>query len=151
MGMDLVDQLEREFVRADLADFRVGDTVDVRIRITEGDKTREQTFTGTVMRKRGGGTSATFTVRRIVSGEGVERTFPLHSPNLVSVKVIRRGRVRRARLYYLRKRVGKGVRVREKIWAGDERKVMVPSDETAPVDEVPDDTEELAGGKDEQS
>ena len=92
---------------------RVGDTVEVSVRIVEGDKERTQPFRGTVIRRQGSGVSETFSVRRIVNNEGVERTFPIHSPNLVDVKVIRSGRTRRAKLYYLRERVGKATRLRD--------------------------------------
>jgi large subunit ribosomal protein L19 len=96
-------------------DFGVGDTVDVATRIPEGDKERIQVFNGVVIRRRGAGLSETFTVRRIVMGEGVERIFPVHSPRIASVKVLRRGEVRRSKLYYLRSRVGKATRLRESV------------------------------------
>lgn len=111
----------RKSVKKDVPHFGVGDTVVVQYRIREGDKERIQPFEGVVIRYCGGGTRTTFTVRRIVAGEGVERTFPLHSPNLVDVKVTRQGLVRRARLYYLRKRVGKATRVKEKVLTAVER------------------------------
>ncbi len=94
--------------------FRIGDTVKVHCRIVEGDKERIQMFSGTVIARRSGGISGTFTVRRIVNNEGVERTFPLHSPNVVDVEVVRNSQVRRAKLYYLRDRVGKATRLKEK-------------------------------------
>lgn len=93
--------------------FTVGDTVDVHYRIVEGDKTRIQVYTGTVIRKKGGGLRETFTVRRIVAGEGVERVFPMHSPKLMRLLVTRHGRARRAKLYYLRERVGKATKTKE--------------------------------------
>jgi len=96
-----------------LPSFRVGDTVNVSVRIVEGDKERTQVFRGVVIERSGRGVGANFTVRRIVNNEGVERTFPLHSPRLVEVKVVRSGRTRRAKLYYLRDRVGKSVRLRD--------------------------------------
>jgi len=106
-----------------LGDFAVGDSVDVHTRIREGDKERVQVFNGTVISKCAGqgAPNATFTVRRVVSGEGVERTFPVHSPKVVRVEVVRRGRVRRAKLYYLRDRVGKATKVKEHV-GGDEPK-----------------------------
>jgi len=110
----IVRELERQHLKDELPQFGIGDTVDVHVLIVEGEKERVQIFTGTVIGRKGSGTRETFTVRRIVQGEGVERTFPLHSPKLVDVKVKRRGRVRRAKLYYLRQRVGKRTRVREK-------------------------------------
>jgi large subunit ribosomal protein L19 len=94
--------------------FEVGDQVDVHVRIMEGEKERIQVYSGTVIACRGGGSREMFTVRRIVQGEGVERTFPLHSPRVAAVEVKRSGRVRRAKLYYLRERVGKSTRLRER-------------------------------------
>ena len=94
--------------------FDVGDQVDVHVRILEGEKERIQVYSGTVIARRGGGAREMFTVRRIVQGEGVERSFPLHSPRVAGVEVKRSGKVRRAKLYYLRKRVGKSVRLRER-------------------------------------
>ncbi|MBM4032580.1 MAG: 50S ribosomal protein L19 [Planctomycetes bacterium] len=108
-------ELEHKQVREDIGDFQVGDTVNVFVKVVEGDKERTQAFNGTVIARRGAGTREMFTVRRIVQGEGVERTFPLQSPKLLKVEVVKRpGRVRRAKLYYLRKRVGKQTRLREK-------------------------------------
>jgi large subunit ribosomal protein L19 len=104
---------ETPYLRPQALDFRIGDTVDVAVKIPEGDKERIQLFSGTVIRRRGAGLSETFTVRRLVQGEGVERVFPLHSPKIAYVKVQRRGEVRRAKLYYLRTRVGKSTRLRE--------------------------------------
>jgi large subunit ribosomal protein L19 len=92
----------------------VGDQVDVSVKIVEGDKERVQVFSGVVIAKNGGGFKETFTVRRIVQGEGVERVFPVHSPKLVDIKVIKLGRVRRAKLYYMRERTSKGTRLQEK-------------------------------------
>ena len=94
--------------------FEIGDTVDVHVKIREGEKERIQVFTGTVIARRGAGLSATFTVRRVVQGHGVERVFPLYSPRLDSIQVVRRGDVRRAKLYYLRGRRGKSARIAEK-------------------------------------
>ena len=96
------------------ADFNVGDTVKVQVRITEGDKTRLQAFSGVVLAKKGSGITETFTVRRVAYGQGVERVFPLNSPMVESVEVERRGIVRRSKLYYLRDKVGKSARVKEK-------------------------------------
>ena len=112
--MERVDQLSREQMRADLPAFRPGDTVEVHVRIVEGDKERIQVFKGVVIRKRGGLTGASFTVRKISYGVGVERIFPVHSPNIDQVVVLFRGKVRRSRLYYLRDRVGKAARIKEK-------------------------------------
>lgn len=96
----------------EIADFSVGDTVRVHLRITEGDRERVQAFEGIVIRRRGSGTGETFTVRRIAFGEGVERIFPFRSPRVEKVEVVRYGKVRRSKLYYLRERVGKSVRVK---------------------------------------
>ncbi len=112
--MQVIEELERAQLRTDIPDFRAGDTVVVDVKITEGGKTRTQAYEGVVIRRRGCGTRATFTVRRISYGEGVERTFPLHSPNVASVKVVRKGDVRRSRLYYLRERAGKQARIKER-------------------------------------
>jgi large subunit ribosomal protein L19 len=112
--MERVDQLAREQMRGDLPAFRPGDTVEVHVRIVEGDKERIQVFKGVVIRKRGALTGATFTVRKVSYGVGVERIFPLHSPNIDKVVVLNRGDVSRSRLYYLRDRVGKAARIKEK-------------------------------------
>ncbi len=111
--MSRIRQAEKDYYRNDLPEIAVGDSVDVLVRIREGGKERIQTFSGTVIRLRGGGLGRTFTVRRIVAGEGVERIFPIHSPIIAEVKVTRHGKVRRARLYYLRDRVGKATRLKE--------------------------------------
>jgi len=111
--MSTIRRIEQAFAREEVPEFVVGDTVDVHVRIREGDKERIQVFNGTVIRKRGGGLSATYTVRRIVQGQGVERTFPLHSPFIKEVTVKRSGKVRRARLYFLRDRAGKATRLKE--------------------------------------
>ena len=108
-------QAETPYLREGGLDFGVGDTVDVATKIVEGDKERVQVFTGVVIRRRGAGLSETFTVRRIVMGEGVERIFPVNSPRIAGVKVTRRGEVRRSKLYYLRDRVGKATRLREAV------------------------------------
>jgi large subunit ribosomal protein L19 len=111
--MDLIRQIELENMKPSVPDFGVGDTVDVHYLIREGDKERIQVFTGTVIAITGSGIRRTATVRRLVAGEGVERVFPLHSPRVQDIKVKSRGRVRRAKLYFLRDRVGKAVRLRE--------------------------------------
>ena len=110
----VIRELERQHMKEELPEFAIGDTVDVHVRIVEGEKERIQIFNGTVIARKGSGMRETFTVRRIVQGEGVERTFPIHSPKLVQVDVKRRGRVRRAKLYYLRDRVGKATRIKER-------------------------------------
>ncbi len=110
--MVTVKDVEKMHMKEKLPKFRVGDTVEVQVRIVEGDKERTQTFTGTVIARKGQGMGAMFTVRRIVQGEGVERVFPIHSPAVQDVQVVREGHVRRAKLYYLRERTGKATRVR---------------------------------------
>ncbi|MBN1793893.1 MAG: 50S ribosomal protein L19 [Candidatus Omnitrophica bacterium] len=105
--MDKIDLIEASQLRDDIPEFAVGDTVKTYVRIMEGDKTRLQAFEGIVIKRRGRGLRATYTVRRISYGEGVERTFPVHSPTIEKIKVVKKGKVKRARLYYLRKRIGK--------------------------------------------
>jgi large subunit ribosomal protein L19 len=114
MKNQLLALVEQGRLKKDLPDFAVGDQVDVHQRILEGQKERIQVFSGTVISRRGDGMREMFTVRRIVQGEGVERIFPLHSPKIAKVDVKRTGRVRRAKLYYLRDRVGKATRLRER-------------------------------------
>lgn len=113
--MNIIDQLEREQLKSDIPDFRVGDTIKVHIRITEGKRERIQIFEGVVMKRQGGGVSEAMTVRKISSGYGVEKTFPIHSPKIEKIEVSRKGKVRRARLNYLRSRVGKSAKVKERI------------------------------------
>jgi large subunit ribosomal protein L19 len=111
--MEAIKAIEKEQMRFDLPYFKSGDTVKVHVNIKEGDKERIQVFQGVVIRKRKGTTNATFTVRKISYGIGVERIFPLHSPSIETIEVVSRGRVRRSRLYYLRKRKGKSARIKE--------------------------------------
>ena len=111
---DLLDAVESKSVKKKAPHFEIGDTVDVRCSIKEGDKERVQVFTGTVIARRGRGINETFTVRRIVEDEGVERIFPLHSPNIIDIRPVRSGKARRAKLYYLRKRTGKAVRLAQR-------------------------------------
>jgi large subunit ribosomal protein L19 len=110
----LLAQVEAVAVRKDVPTFDIGDTVDVHVRILEGTKERTQVFNGVVIARKGEGMRAMFTVRRIVQGEGVERVFPLHSPKIAKIEVKRTGQVRRAKLYYLRDRIGKATRLRER-------------------------------------
>lgn len=112
--MDLIRTIEAEQKREDLADFGPGDTVRVHAKVVEGERERIQVFEGIVIKRTGGGLTETFTVRKISQGVGVERTFPIHSPRIDKIEVTRRGKVRRARLYYLRDRVGKAARIKEK-------------------------------------
>lgn len=111
--MRALDVLEKEQMRQDIPSFRVGDTVKVYARITEGEKERLQAFEGVVIARKGGGVGETFVVRKVSYGVGVERTFPLHSPRVERVEIMRAGRVRRAKLYYLRERRGKAARIKE--------------------------------------
>ncbi len=112
--MNPIEMLEKEQMRVDLPPFRAGDTVKVFSRIKEGDKERIQVFEGVVIRKRKGNTGATFTVRKVSYGVGVEKIFPFHSPTIDKIEVISKGKVRRARLYYLRKLRGKAARLKER-------------------------------------
>ena len=113
-GLDaLIKSVQEKYLRKDIPDFRPGDTVRVYQKVKEGDKERIQVFEGVVIRKRGGGTDATFTVRKVSYGIGIERTYPLHSPVIEKIEVVRFGKVRRARLYYLRERLGKDARIKE--------------------------------------
>lgn len=112
--METIEQLEKEMMRLDHPDFSAGDTVKVSVKIREGEKERVQIFQGVVISKRKGRTNATFTVRKVSYGVGVERIFPLHSPIIDKIEVISRGRVRRAKIYYLRKLRGKAARIRER-------------------------------------
>lgn len=112
--MNIINVLEQEQLRADIPAFRAGDTVRVHVKVVEGTRERIQVFEGLVINRQGGNVRETFTVRRIASGVGVERTFPLHSPRLAKIEVMRRGVVRRAKLYYLRNLTGKAARIREK-------------------------------------
>jgi large subunit ribosomal protein L19 len=120
MRYDLIEAAEEGSRRADVPEFRIGDTVAVEVKIVEGDKERVQAFIGVVIARRGRGMAETFTVRRIVNNEGVERVFPIHSPKIMDIKVMRSGKVRRAKLYFLRHRVGKARKLRERrVFKGD--------------------------------
>ena len=112
--MDIVKEIENEQLRDGIPEFETGDTVRVNVRVREGEKERLQAFEGICIARKGGGASETFTVRKVSAGIGVERVFPLHSPMIESIKVVRRGHVRRAKLYYLRARKGKAARIRER-------------------------------------
>lgn len=113
--MKRIAQIEKSYMKEDIPEFGIGDTVKVHVKIREGDKERLQIFQGTVISRRGGGTAETFTVRKISAGIGVERIFPLHSPNVSQIERIRQGKVRRAKLYYLRELTGKSARIKEKL------------------------------------
>ena len=112
--MDTIKIIEQDYLKKDIPSFRPGDTVRVYVKVVEGGRERIQVFEGTVLRRRGSGLSETFTVRRVSYGVGVERTFLVHSPRLDKIEVKKRGKVRRARLYYLRDRVGKAARIQER-------------------------------------
>ena len=110
----IIREIEKEYQKASPPSFQVGDNVDVHVKIVEGDKERIQIFSGLVIAKKNFGVRETFTVRRIVQGEGVERVFPLHAPSVIDIKVLRKAKVRRSKLYYLRKLTGKAARLRER-------------------------------------
>ena len=114
MSADLMNKAVAAGMKADIPVFEIGDTVDVSVRIIEGEKERIQVFTGIVIARKGSGIHESFTVRRIVAGEGVERVFPLHSPRVADLKVVRQAHTRRAKLYFLRKRTGKATVLRER-------------------------------------
>lgn len=113
--MDALKLIAQDSVKETIPEFNIGDTVRIGVNIREGDKERVQNFEGTVIARKGSGVAETFTVRRVSYGVGVERVFPVHSPNVKNIAVIRRGKVRRAKLYYLRDRVGKAAKVKEQI------------------------------------
>ena len=112
---EIIKSIEAEQLKAEVPQFNTGDTVKVYGKIKEGNRERIQVFEGTVIKKQGGSNRATFTVRKLSNGVGVEKTWPLHSPNVEKVEVVRMGKVRRAKLYYLRYRVGKAAKVKEKV------------------------------------
>jgi len=126
MALGIIKDVEQSYLKSDMPQFRVGDTVDVSTRIIEGEKERVQVFSGTVIMRKGSGSSETFTVRRIVNNEGVERIFPIHSPLIAGITVKRSGQTRRAKLFYLRGRVGKATRLSEK---RTRKTIEVPTDQ----------------------
>jgi len=111
----LIQEITKEQLRTDLPDFRPGDTVRVHVKVIEGNRERIQVFEGIVIKRRGAGISETFTVRKVSYGVGVERTFPVHTPKIAKLEVVRRGKVRRAKLYYLRQLRGKAARIKENV------------------------------------
>ena len=135
--MSRMDHIEKSWAKKKLPAFNVGDTVDVHFKIVEGEKERVQIFTGTAIAMRGRGLSSMFTVRKLVGGEGVERTFPLHSPRVVDIKVTRKGKVRRAKLYYLRDRVGRATRVEEHVLRKGEESAPEEKSEEKPAEPTP--------------
>ena len=114
MSNGIIDLVDAGQLRDDIPDFRPGDTLDVHVKVIEGSVTRTQVFTGFVVRRQGGGIRETFTVRKVSFGIGVERTFPVHSPNIEKIEVVRKGKVRRAKLYYMRDLRGKAARIKER-------------------------------------
>ncbi|MBO8171052.1 MAG: 50S ribosomal protein L19 [Bacillaceae bacterium] len=110
---EIIRNIQQDYLKKDIPDFRPGDTVRVHVKVIEGQRERIQVFEGVVIKRRGSGISETYTVRKMSSGVGVERTFPLHSPKVDKIEVVRKGRVRRSKLYYIRDRVGKAARIRE--------------------------------------
>lgn len=129
MKTDILKKLESQYLKTNIPDFRIGDELKIYYKIIEGDKERIQPFEGTLIAKKGSGVSKTITLRKISFGEGVERIFPLHSPRIEKIEVIRRGDVRKAKLYYLREKVGKKARIKEK-------KVLTEVKETLKVEEA---------------
>ena len=113
--MDLIKILSEQYMKPELPELNVGDTVRITVRVKEGSRERNQAFEGTIIAKKHGGINETITVRRIAYGVGCEKVFPVHSPSIVSVETVRRGKVRRAKLYYLRDRVGKSAKVKERL------------------------------------
>ena len=140
--MDIINAIESEYKKEDIVPFKVGDTVDVHIRIKEGNKERIQVFTGTVIKRQNSGLNETFTVRKISYGVGVEKTFPTHSPRIAKIEVKRVGKVRRAKLYYLRDRVGKAAKTKEDTGARIENREITIKEEVVeePVAEVAPET-----------
>jgi large subunit ribosomal protein L19 len=147
--MNKTDLVDQAYLRADLPEFRPGDTVKVHVRVVEGGRERQQVFQGVVIRRQGGGLRETFTVRKISFGVGVERTFPLHSPSIAKLEVVTRGRVRRAKLYYLRERTGKKARIKERRLGEDELAALAEAEaarlEAAGAAAEPEEPEALEG------
>ena len=134
--MDILKSIEHEQLKNKIPELRIGNTVRVHVRIKEGNKERIQVFEGIIIKKQGGGVNATFTVRRISYGVGVEKTFLVHSPMVEKVEVVRVGKARRAKLYYLRDRVGKAAKTKEKVGARIEDKEIVVKEEVVPGESV---------------
>ena len=143
--MDIIKSIEHEQLKNKIPDLRIGDTVRVHVKIKEGNRERIQVFEGIIIKKQGGGVNATFTVRRISYGVGVEKTFLVHSPNVEKVEVTRVGKARRAKLYYLRDRVGKAAKTKEKVGARIETREIVVKEEVVPGEaEVAEDATNVA-------
>ena len=137
--MDILKSIEHEQLKNKIPDLHVGDTVRVHAKIKEGSRERIQVFEGIIIKKQGGGVNATFTVRRISYGVGVEKTFLVHSPNVEKVEVVRVGKSRRAKLYYLRDRVGKAAKTKEKVGARIENKEIIVKEEVVPGESTAED------------
>ena len=134
----IIENIEKEHLKAETPDFRIGDTVRVHVRIIEGDKERTQVFQGTVIARKGSGLSETFSIHRVAYGEGMERVFMLHSPRVALIEVVRRGKVRRSKLYYLRGKKGKKAKVRSQFFSVKKEKAEPKVEPTPePVDEAP--------------
>ncbi len=136
--MNKTDVVDKAYLRTDLPEFRPGDTVKVYVRVVEAGRERVQVFQGVVLRRQGGGLQETFTVRKISFGVGVERTFPVHSPSIAKLEVVSRGKVRRAKLYYLRERRGKKARIKERRLDADELAALTAGGATEEAGEEPD-------------
>ena len=134
--MDIIKSIEHEQLKATIPDLKIGNTVRVHVKIKEGNKERIQVFEGIIIKKQGGGVNATFTVRRISYGVGVEKTFLVHSPMVEKVELVRVGKARRAKLYYLRDRVGKAAKTKEKVGARIEDREIVVKEEIVPGESV---------------
>lgn len=153
----IIQELDNQQIKSDIPSFNVGDTVRVHIRIIEGDKERTQVFAGTVIARKGTGLGETFSVHRVAYGEGMERVFPLHSPRIAKIEVMKEGDVRRSKLYYLRGTSGKKAKVKSKI--GSRKKAIEKNGEKAPVKEEVEEvvaldnenTKEVTGSKNEQA
>ena len=138
--MDILKSIEHEQLKNKIPELRIGNTVKVHVRIKEGNKERIQVFEGIIIKKQGGGVNATFTVRRISYGVGVEKTFLVHSPMIEKVELVRVGKARRAKLYYLRDRVGKAAKTKEKIGARIENREIIIKEEVVPGESVAEET-----------
>ena len=142
MPHPIIQELEKSQMKTEVPEFNIGDTVEVLVKITEGEKERIQPFIGTVIGRQGGGVRETFPVRRLVQGEGVERVFPLHNPNIIDVRVRPEGKVRRAKLYYLRDRIGKATRIKGRVIHEKTSKKKKKAAKVAEVAEVAEKTSE---------
>lgn len=136
--MDILKSIEHEQMKNKIPELKIGNTVRVHVRVKEGNRERIQVFEGIIIKKQGGGVNATFTVRKISYGVGVEKTFLVHSPRIEKIEVTRVGKARRAKLYYLRDRIGKAAKTKEQVGARIETKEITVKEDVAPVEEVPE-------------